>query len=69
MSRTKAIRPGYINRADAAEMIGVHLNTMKAWTTSGKIPSEKVGNVWWIEEKVVKQYADAMRVIREGGGK
>ena len=38
------LTPDYISRQDAADILGVSLHTLNAWTKDGKVPAYRIGS-------------------------
>jgi excisionase family DNA binding protein len=46
---------------EAAEILGISVYTIKDFLRAGKISGVKVGKLWRIEEKVLKEFIEANR--------
>jgi excisionase family DNA binding protein len=44
-TRTRA-RSGYVTREEAAELFGIHINTVGRWLRSGAMYGERTGKGW-----------------------
>lgn len=44
---TPAVEPYDLSPKDAAELLGVHDETIKRWASSGKLPAFRTPGGWW----------------------
>jgi len=49
----------YVNVVEAAEILGVHWETVKRMCREGRIPASKVHNMWLIDQDDLKEFASA----------
>jgi excisionase family DNA binding protein len=47
----------YVNVREAAEVLGVHWETVKRFCREGRIPAEKVHNTWLINKNDLQYFA------------
>jgi excisionase family DNA binding protein len=56
----------YFNVIEAAEVLGVHWETVKRMCREGRIPANKVHNMWLIDKKDLKKFASTYNEPRRG---
>ena len=56
----------YLNVVEAADVLGVHWETVKRLCREGKIPAEKVHNTWLIAKKDLADFAATYNDPRRG---
>ena len=56
----------YVNVIEAAEVLGVHWETVKRMCREARIPARKVHNMWLIDKNVLKEFASAYDEPRRG---
>ena len=54
---TMPVLNGYLNIAEAAEILGVHPGTVKRLCREGRLVAEKVHNGWLIHNDVLHDFA------------
>ena len=52
----------YYNTDDIAEMLDIHVRTVRNWIVQGELPAIKVGNRYRIDKEEFKQYLEDRRV-------
>lgn len=45
-----------ISPEEAAEILGIHINTIRLWLRTGKIQGRKFGKVWRIKESEIMNF-------------
>ena len=69
MPRTRSDRPwsDALNRAEAAEFLGVAVRTVTDWTAKGRIsPVRYGGRVYWLQSELQRFIDDARAGITDG---
>lgn len=56
----------YVNVVEAAEVLGVHWETVKRMCREGRIPAQKIHNMWLIDKKDLKKFASIYNEPRRG---
>ena len=56
----------YLNVVEAADVLGVHWETVKRLCREGRIPAEKVNNGWLIHRDTLEQFAATYNDPRRG---
>lgn len=56
----------YVNVVEAAEVLGVHWETVKRMCREGRIPAKKIHNMWLIDKKDLKKFASVYDEPRRG---
>ncbi|MFC1974475.1 helix-turn-helix domain-containing protein [Chloroflexota bacterium] len=56
----------YVNVVEAAEVLGVHWETVKRMCREGRIPAKKVHNMWLIDKKDLRKFASTYDEPRRG---
>ena len=56
----------YVNVIEAAEVLGVHWETVKRMCREGRIPAKKVHNMWLIDKKDLRKFASTYDEPRRG---
>lgn len=51
--------PLVLRTKDVADVLGVHINTVKKLITDGKIPARKVGRAYRVTKEDLKQYVES----------
>jgi len=58
----------YVNVVEAAAVLGVHWETVKRLCREGRIPAQKVHNMWLIDKGRLEEFAAAYNNARRGKG-
>jgi excisionase family DNA binding protein len=56
----------YVSVVEAAEILGVHWETVKRMCREGRFPARKVHNMWLIDEKELAKFASTYDEPRRG---
>jgi excisionase family DNA binding protein len=56
----------YVNVVEAAEVLGVHWETVKRICREGRIPAKKIHNMWLIKQKDLNKFAANYTEPRRG---
>ena len=59
MASSRPIEDGYIDKHEAAKILGASIATIERWTASGEIPSHKIGGL--------RRYRASELLNRKGG--
>ncbi|MDD5591210.1 MAG: helix-turn-helix domain-containing protein [Dehalococcoidales bacterium] len=56
----------YFNVKEAAKVLGVHWETVKRMCREGRIPAEKIHNMWLIDGVYLEKFASTYNEPRRG---
>ena len=63
----------YLTVAEAAEILSIHPRTVTKYLTTGQIKGAKMGRIWRLDEKDVRDFFESVKTqtaeaIKKGGG-
>lgn len=61
-----SVLDNYVNVIEAAEVLGVHWETVKRMCREERIPAKKVHNMWLIDKNVLVEFASTYDEPRRG---
>jgi excisionase family DNA binding protein len=56
----------YVSVVEAAEILGVHWETVKRMCREGRFPARKVHNMWLIDKNELAKFASSYHELRRG---